>query len=300
MKKFVLTFLLVLCSVIILPNSIDKLTTNKQVEQFILNQMPVKDRIFELGTLKTIFHLEFVRKKARKFGVKPWFKTDFNDDGLTDLFAYCVYAGNVWITIIIDNGNGFKVHEISIGSYFFDFCFPKIEKIKPNLTSLILYKGFIRGENHYGIKDTIKLIYKDGEFIEPNFNVVNYQIEKIGLKTGLCDGNCKTSCLYIYPDKKVLYFDFEGRDDDIKFGESKYTTLDSACYNEIVDLLNYIDFPNYDKHYYSIADGIQLNYLKITYNNGLTKEIHIWGNGFFGLEILYDKLFAIMNSQNWR
>lgn len=276
-----------------MPNSIDKLTTNKQVEQFILNQMPVKDRIFELGTLKTIFHLEFVRKEARKFGVKPWFKTDFNDDGLTDLFAYCIYAGNVWITIIIDNGNGFKVHEISIGSYFFDFCFPKIEKIKPNLTSLILYKGFVHRKNQYGIKDTIRLIYKDSVFIEPNFNVVNYQIEKIGLNTD-------RYCLYIYPDRKVLYFDFEKRDDDIKFGESKYTTLDSANYVEIVNLLNYLDFPNYQEHYYiSMASGAHFNYLTITYNNGLTKEIQTHGSGFFGLEILYDKLFAIMNSQNW-
>lgn len=284
-----------------MPNSIDKLSTNKQVERFIRNQMPEKDRIFELGTLETIFYKEFVRKEAQKLGVKPWFKADFNDDGLTDLFAYCVSeAGYVHIIIIIDKGTGFKVHEIRIGSVLSDFCFPKIEKIKPNLTSLILYKGYFYGNNPYGIKDTIQLIYKDSAFIEPNFNVVNYQIEKIFLKTGPCDGNCKTFCLYIYPDRNVLYFDFEHQGGDYTFGESKYTTLDSARYNEIVDLLNYIDFPNLKDVYSLSADGISWIDLTITYNNDKTKEISSQGyKGSLGLELFYDKLLEIINSQNW-
>lgn len=288
-------------------NKIDSIKTTIVAERFIRSMLPPEKWNFNIGTLNTLYQDNIRMDIAKKLYVEPWYKADLNDDSKTDLLAYCIDDGYHFIYAIITEGNNFSIHYIRIGYGYFHFCYPIISKRPGNPTELILYQGSLDNSNYPYISDTINLIYKFNQFIEPNINPKTYKIEKIELTTSLCDGNCKPFGLYLYPDQTVVRIDFNPDivdktiitgDDDI--GISYKTTIDSLSYSYIEDILNYIDFPTLKDYYASSAIGPQSFTLRIKYNNGIIKEIHDSTRaGTQGLTIIYNKLFEILRKQKW-
>jgi hypothetical protein len=299
MNKIVLSILFSFFWILACSNNIDKLSTSKQVEQFIQKLQHETKPTLKLGKMNSIFPNKKIRDNAKKLGLKTWIKRDLNNDGLTDLIAYCIIDGVVNLTVVMATENDYKVHETYIGYSFSNFCFYKLERTNNNIPLLVLYFGTLYGQEPYKIKDSVKLVYRNGDFIEYNPNYQKYSIEKIFLRKSTCDGYCKPYCLYVYPNRNVLFFEFTERDYDYIFEESKFSVVDSASYENIIDLLNYLDFPNYDKKPLRILQGVSFYYLTITYNNGLTKHITTQRQGIFGLNIILDELIAIIKSNDW-
>ncbi|MBU2929623.1 hypothetical protein [Winogradskyella psychrotolerans] len=157
-----------------------------------------------------------------------------------------------------------------------------------------------------------ELTYEFGSLIEYNDNPQIYDIEKVEFKT-------ETSG-YKHPHFEILIKNDQTALLDAKYGNSIYentkvyfrdtipelkgkfrTNIKNNDYDNLVNILNYIDFPNME-HQYSINRLHTRNCsLKITYNNGKVKEIKDYGMvGTYGLRKIYELLFDFRFNQNWK
>jgi hypothetical protein len=74
-----------------------------------------------------------------------------------------------------------------------------------------------------------------------------------------------------------------------------------ANYDELIGLLNYLDFPSLKDSYAVNWTDDQTSVLKITYNNGKVKEIKDYGLiGTLGLSRVYSILFDLRENQQWK
>ena len=72
-------------------------------------------------------------------------------------------------------------------------------------------------------------------------------------------------------------------------------------YSKIVELLNYIDFPNLKDNYAVNLTDDQTCTLTIIYNNGKVKKIEDYGLiGTFGLDRFYSLMFELRFNQEWK
>ncbi len=71
-------------------------------------------------------------------------------------------------------------------------------------------------------------------------------------------------------------------------------------YNDIVNLLNYVDFETLKDNYAVGWTDDQSSTLKITYDNGKVKSIEDYGLiGTYGLDRIYQLLFELRENQKW-
>src|SRR5581483_8313429 len=101
-----------LCTTCLRANDVDKLKTDKDVEVFIhaLSPSLADARI----AYKSFLYPDAVKRLiADSLKVKLWQKTDFNNDGLSDLLAYINTGGQNYLAAFIDEGTSFSVHFIS-------------------------------------------------------------------------------------------------------------------------------------------------------------------------------------------
>lgn len=117
----------------------------------------------------------------------------------------------------------------------------------------------------------------------------------------MCFGTCPVFGITIYPDRNAtwnaeMYNKIKNRNISGTF--SAKITEDK--YNDIVHLLNYMDFENLRNSYSVNWTDDQSCTLKITYDNGKVKSISDYGlTGTFGLNRVYQLLFALRENQNW-
>jgi hypothetical protein len=140
------------------------------------------------------------------------------------------------------------------------------------------------------------LIYKFGGFIEYNHAPAKHQIQKIEYLTDGCEGRCPIFYLEIDKNGEAIY-------NAIKFNdlEGEYVAkIDSIRFKELIDILNYIDFPKLDTSY-SVSWTCDASIdLEITYNNGLKKTIHDYALvGTYGLSQTYRILSNLRENQKW-
>ena len=150
----------------------------------------------------------------------------------------------------------------------------------------------------------IDLTYKYGDFIEYNSKPQNYSIEKIEYQTSMCFGTCPKFYISILRDKSAVFkaeiHNRESRDSKEIQGVFS-TTLRDTSFSEIINLLNYIDFPKLKDNYSVGWTDDQTSTLTVTYNNGQVKKIKDYGLiGTYGLDRLYQLLFALRFNQTWK
>ena len=158
----------------------------------------------------------------------------------------------------------------------------------------------------------IDLIYKFNLFLEYNKNPKNYNIEKIEFETEDCFGVCPYFKLIINNDKSATFNAISGNsiyEKTSRYGDDNMpeikgifkTKLNDQEYNQLISILNYLDFPNMQNKY--SIDRLHSSYckIKITYDNQMTKSIEDYGMcGTYGLMNIYTTLFNIRFNQEWK
>jgi len=304
-KHLFILFSFVLFSTSVFANKIDSLQSDSDVYKFLVSlDSNIKwvhiDYSYMFGG-----HTDEDRRIADSIHVKMWQKTDFNNDGQTDLLVYG-YLGEACLFAVIYNNGKYSIHFITVGSLSYP-VFPVIKKDN-QVNSIILYyreesidsadKKFGWANKHFTGKILCKtLIYKFNYFVEPNYNPTRHFIQNIAFSTEQCFGTCPVYKLFINSKREAVY------ESEIYSGTpGKYhTIIDTASYNRIVALLDYINYPSLSERYSVDWTDMPTCYLTISYDHGKKKKIKDYGEqGTYGLEKLYDEFFKLRKTQNWR
>jgi len=291
-------------------SNIYSLQTEADVENYI-QQKEIFYSDFELKTIEEFdrgFFLDSISKLiAKELKIdKSFYKADFDYNGYTDL----LFIGDS------NTCSGAK------GSCSFD-CYVLMNYSNDSIRIYNLVKGY----SNYSIVPVIRktkgstfleihtpekrnsidtLVYMFNNFIEYNNNPRKHIIQSIEFSAGPCYGFCPIFTLNIN-DKREAIFIAEAYNFSTKLGsykeegEGKFkTVIDFDKYNQIIDLLNYLDFKNL-KNEYSVnwTDDASVT-LKIVYDNGKEKVINDYGLiGTYGLQYLYSLFFDLRFNQNW-
>jgi len=306
MTKIILPLLLILTLVPCVKGQTENRTSHrKNYIDKIKNARQITRLISRTDKRYKKFHpnegLFFMEEKCRKISdslkVQPWTKADFDHNGLTDLLV----VGNLFdhsVICILDKGGRYELKPLTRRS-FQDCTFPVVEgnKIKYYFESLPEW-----GKRSQQQKlEQITLVYRFGDFIEENPAPANHSIEKIEYTTTMCFGTCPVFSITIHPDHTATWnAEMYNKIKNKNVSGSFTTNITEDKYNDITNLLNYIDFE-------SLRDSYSVNWtddqsctLKITYDNGKVKSINDYGlTGTFGLNRLYQLLFALRGNQNW-
>ncbi|MBO9203191.1 MULTISPECIES: DUF6438 domain-containing protein [Niastella] len=143
---------------------------------------------------------------------------------------------------------------------------------------------------------TDTLIWQPSGLINYNPHPDHLKIEQINFTTTSCYGTCPVFQLTISPDKSAA---FNGIRYNTVTGKFK-STIDKSTYKQLIKTINSIKLTALKNDYDVDWTDDQSVKLEIKYNNGQVKKIDDYGAiGTFGLENLYNQLFAIAKTQHW-
>lgn len=276
-------------------NYIDSIQNTKQIIDLI-SKIDNRYKEFKINE-KLMFANENCQKLSNSLKIQPWTKADFDNNGLTDILVVGKQYDHSVICVLDKDG---KYEIKTITRRIFQSCtFPIIENNK--------IKYFFENEIEPGKWDKprklkqIILTYKFGDFIEENQKPVNHKIEKIEYSTTMCYGTCPVFNIKINSDKKAKWKAEMYNEIDNKIFKGNFQTkITTEKFNELVNLLNYIDFESLKDNYSVNWTDDQSCTLKITYDNGKSKSISDYGLvGTYGLDRVYQMLFELRENQNW-
>jgi hypothetical protein len=140
------------------------------------------------------------------------------------------------------------------------------------------------------------LIYKYGGFIEESEGSEKHEIQEIEFFSP------PNYHVKINADRTVIWFARRHKNIINKEVRSNFKTkLSEAKFNEIIDLINYINFEKLEEYYEIKGTDAHFGRLKITYDNGKTKTINDTGlYGTFGLSRAYQLIFVLNKNQKWK
>jgi len=278
---------------------------NTRYEEFELRKIQDFDRDYKTDSITKII--------ANKLGItKSYYKTDFDHNGYTDLLVIgdnkdcwgeksCSFNSMV----IMNFGND-SLKYVNIVRDRHTSIVPTIEKRKDETILIINNPDQISWKNEkYKDGSIDSLVYRNGDFIEYNPKVVKHSIERIEFSTGPCFGTCPIFSLTLSINGKSEFtaeaynFGDDSYDENV---DGKYIcNLEEKKWNELTELINYIDFANLEKDYAVNWTDDQSCTLKIVYDGNKIKEIRDYGLiGTFGLKKLYEQLFELRFNQNWK
>ena len=249
------------------------------------------DRNHECQTLSKILEIE-----------KAFFISDFDKNGYDDLLVYGYGRYTKDLLYVMNSKDGLhSINRLYTGDKTSGCIYPK--KINDSLISLTYYsyepsmffseeewikKGFIGNvpsERRLLIKN---LVFKYGGFIELNQNPKKHKIESINYKTTypsseltLNQNKVFRGSLGIYPKQNI---DIQLRDSD---------------YNQIIGLLNYIDFDSIEQWHDRITSHMSSAKTEILFDDNQLKIIFGDINtSNFGLQRFYALMEKISEQKN--
>jgi Domain of unknown function (DUF6438) len=302
-------------------NTIDSLKTEGDVLNFItkLYQIKYDDHFYTFSfKQKDTADADLICDSiVANWPIKNWEKIDFNQDGLTDLFAIVFQqhknsVGSYSIYTILDKGdNQFDLRELP--ETIMPYChaaMPIYIKERP----LLLYRHYEQkyvldtainenvfgGHNvhYYQVGFTDTLIYQYGGFIEMNTKPTsNKAIASIFYESEMCYGECPVFKMTIFSDGRAGYWAEMFNDREGIFGG----TILPAQLKEIWGLMEYIDIGSLNDNYEVTSLHRSRCKLNILFIDGTCKQIDDYGKqGTLGLARLYDLLADLRNSQTWK
>jgi hypothetical protein len=282
-----------------LPNLIDSVTSEEQISHILYSQ----DKMY--SNFKVNTNLKFpdaaYKRISDSLNVKPWVKGDFDHNGLTDVLVMGDYNSDALICILAKGDNKYDVKSI-VGPH--QPILPVVRKTKESL-DVIRYYYFKEQEyaNWMIPRELVAkdLVYKFGNFIEVSEHPNAHNIQKIEYETSGCFGTCPIFSLTIHSDRTALWYpDQFNKIHDKKMKGLFKTRITRDKFTEIIDLLNYIHFETLNDEYAVGWTDDQTGTIKITYDNGKTKNIQDYGlNGTLGLRKLHELLFDLRENQVW-
>ncbi len=302
------------------PTRIDSLTPNAEIEQYIGDCASMYRKFTLQKVQEIVCHgcdtITNIDSLANRLNINfSWQKADLDNNGYTDLLAtgtnktYIPYGCSFIhpqdfnAFVIMNFGNGkTTLHDLTDGLFMslaarieYDSLQPLVGVYTPKLNT------FLKRNRRPETKSL--LTYKFGDFIEYNLAPKNHTIEKLEY---VCmsfayyyklsvNGNGNTTAIAVMDIYTQSW-------DKGLMPEGTYTT--NMCekeFQEIKDLMNYMDFPNLKDNYavsWSCAPEV---YYSVTYDNGKKKRIYDNGaQGTYGLRILNKKLSDLWTNQQWK
>jgi len=298
-----LLIIFIFMSTFVSANQIDSLKSSKDVEKFAKKVYP-KFTEFKWSEFKIISTEEVRAKISCKEGydlleVKNWAKVDITNDGKTDLILTAYWGTTLYSYAIVDKGNNnFKTYRLS--KNVFDNC----ELFKPiKKDDLNFLKTYIKKQEEVGLMEYEELIIKDTlvfkfqEFVELNKNPTKYKIKEIEFQTSGCYGSCPVFNLKINYKENA---EFNGQA-YIKHKGKSEKKIPINLFNEIQELLEYIEVKKLKDNYSVAWTDDQTSFLTIRFNDNSIKKIRDYGMiGTFGLMAVYSKLIEIGKETEWK
>ncbi|SFB24255.1 hypothetical protein SAMN05660845_2243 [Flavobacterium swingsii] len=305
-------------------SEIDSLKTEAEIEKYI-GEKDTLYKIFELKNIQSIKSNDFAefdslnKILANKVNVEySYVKADFDNNGYTDLLAIGDNntndgeSPNVNIeipftkdfnTIVLMNFSTKKTKLYDLDKDLFFPIVPKVEYVNSQ-PFIIVYKQ--KTKPFCGLKgkeeSKSKLTFKYDGFVEYHPEEKSYDIEKIEFFMSPCMGQCPLYNFEINSDRTAKFTD------ELLYRTKKWksikhlkATISEKEYNELISLLNYIDFEKLNDNYNVNWTDDRSSILKITYNNGEVKTIEDYGLlGTYGLQRVYEMLVKLRTNQNWK
>ncbi len=282
-------------------SKIDSLVSDIEIETFI-HLLDTAYSGFKLGRGKREYQNLYDSLK-----IKAVIKADFDKNGLTDILV----TGGInypWseIICILDSGrNKYTIKYLS--SSLYEAFATTVDLI--DQTGVVYYtfnKGDFYESTHKVSVDT--LVYKFGDFIEYHNIRHEYNIQKLEFTTTKCFGLCPEFEMSLNKNTDALFnaisYNYNRRrkttDKSKEFSGKYHCNITQDKFDQIINLLNYIDFPRIKDEYHLLSTCHQTATLKITYNNDRIKSVKDYGLvGTLGLVKLYRLLFDLRFNQDW-
>ncbi|MBD8490780.1 hypothetical protein IFO69_18660 [Echinicola sp. CAU 1574] len=288
-------------------SKIENLNSDKDVILF-LNELGGTFKNFKLKAIsefQTENNPTLIKKTADSLDIRgSYFKGDFDNNQERDLLVTGEQYGFTSYLIMAIEKDSVQVIALSNGHYFQDFIFPSVRN-----DSLIDIFSF-SPEVYFSDQDVnpsleVKTFtFKFGHVIEANNHPMPYEINKIEFKTDYCFGTCPVFSLELFPSSLSTFhaeaYNFEEKRGEISKEMDFRTNIKKESWEEITQILNYINFPELENEYAVNWTDDQKVFLTIHYDHGQVKTISDYGlRGTFGLNLLYQKLFDLRNNQDW-
>ena len=225
----------------------------------------------------------WIDQKSDKLASAAIQQMDVDRNGYTDLlFVHRSGCGSV-VCCILDSGNG-NLRIVPIQLRWFEICALPVRDTFDGIPVIKLHSMQWTAQNRWTEDDRIDtLVYRFGDFIEWRKQPAAHHIEKITFHTGPCFGNCPMIWMSVDQHLKV---------DD----RGTLFSIDSAKWQQLTSLLNYIDIDRLDTSYTIPVTDVATSTLIVTYDGGKEKQITDYGeSGSYGLRMIYDILYSIDN-----
>ncbi|WP_200979123.1 DUF6438 domain-containing protein [Echinicola sp. 20G] len=288
-------------------SKIENLNSDKDVILF-LNEL---GGLFETFKLKAISEFQpendptLIKRIADSLNIRGrYFKGDFDNNQDRDLLVTGEQYGFTSYLIMAFDKDSVQVINLSNGHYFQDFIFPSVRN--DSLIDAFYFPPEVYFSDH-DVNPSIEvktLTFKFGHVIEANSHPMPHEITKIEFKTGYCFGTCPVFSLELFPSSLSTFhaeaYNFNEKRGELSKEMDFRTNIKKESWDEIVQILNYINFPELENEYAVNWTDDQKVFLTIHYDYGQVKTISDYGlRGTFGLNLLYQKLFDLRNNQDW-
>ncbi len=292
-------------------NRIDSLSGDKEVEKFVKEVNKVLSS-FEFDDINKAYHDSTVLIRAKQLNVENFIICDLTNDRYQDLLVYGKLHGKFQpIVIAFEPKTGKYRYFLFRRNPFRSLYLASIQTV--DSTNILMISEYFIGryndipvmempdgtikrleDNRSDWKD-FKLIYKFDNFIEYNPNPDFYPIESVTFKTSGCYGPCEIFKVKLNQFDTIAYFkisDHKGK--EIKTINKK---LEWYEFQEISNILNYIDFTNFEPYYTMNWTDDQSISTEIVYQDEekiKSKRTSDYAKlGTYGLMLIYKKIYEI-------
>ncbi|MCW4468152.1 DUF6438 domain-containing protein [Flavobacterium sp. MFBS3-15] len=306
----------------ITPSAVDSLITNEDVSEY-MRKIDTNFSNFSVADIELLHgrrkpEVDSIMKlRMKELGISnSFYKADFDNNGYSDLLVLGGWrlgadspedelAYDCFLIMNFEN-NTSKIFELQ--KDFRNFDVPEIRYYEGREPLLVIHSSEnmdYKNPTTKQITET-KLTGKFGVFTEYNEKPAAVKIERIEYEAGPCLGTCPMFKMTINKDGAATffaeYYNFsEGSDVDFNKPEGTFkTNLKNQEFEQLMNVLNYIDFKNLKNQYSVRYTDAPIADITITYDNGKTK--HIYDNGMkgtYGLRAVYGLLADLRFNQDW-
>ena len=293
-----LLLFLMLFSQQVFSNRIDSLKTDEDVKIFLKSinaDLATKSFVnYELKPADTTAKYLNCEGIFKSWDIRNWEKADITNDGLTDLIFIGHNSGYDALAYVDMGNDNFQLFRFSKNT--FEDC----ELVKPIKVDSVNYLRVFQKKTvpdhdskelfaYKEVKVVDTLVFKFNSFIELGRPALD-EIESIEINTSGCFGSCPVQKLKLLKDGRAYY---EGLAYTSQIGKS-YKKLSKKHFEELAELLNYIDVKHLRNNYQVNWTDDQTATLIVTFKDQSKKIIRDYGmQGTFGLTAVYDKLMKL-------
>ncbi|GAB2815868.1 DUF6438 domain-containing protein [Ferruginibacter profundus] len=281
--------------------NIDDLKTELEAQNFIRANFKDNYIDFYVGY---IFRSNRGKQYLKKTSGKTWYKTDINQDHLTDLIVTGSVDGKNKALIVLGDTNK-KYSVVNLVNRDRGWVRPYVLPTKINDEAVIIFKEIDftdsdKESDTIEVRKTDTLIYKFKHFINftPKEKIINRKIASLKYFSESCLGRCPIYDLTIDSTGKA-------RLEAFRYNENIegvfHCTIPSQTFNYMNTIINYINLPRYSDDYAIYVTDLPTGIIDLTFTDGTHKHIRDYGKeGEFGLVFLYAYFNSLRYSQHWK